>query len=132
VDDVADDRARAQLRKLSRGLTGKAEFRLEVALAICHLGQESFRVIEVCALLAADGPGRSDNASRNLRALLEAGLLQQATEGGPYHRDTRHPFWTFVGDTWSLLLAQARSVEAGEAVLRAFAEGRPQGSEPEG
>lgn len=121
MSDDADDRARAQLRKMSRGLTGKADYRLEVALALHQLGKESVRASEVSALLSTEGPGRPDNAVRNLKALVDAGLLQQASAGGPYHRDTRHPFWTFIGDTWSIMVATAHSVEAGRLALEEIA-----------
>jgi hypothetical protein len=120
----ADDRARARLRKLSRGLTGKADFRLEVALAIEQLGRTAFRASEVSAMLVGEGPGRSDNVVRNLKALVDAGLLQQAFEGGPYERDPRHPFWTFVADTWTVLLATAESPTRGEDVLNELSRAR--------
>lgn len=123
----ADGRARAQLRKTSRGLTGKSDFRLEVALAAQQLRKESFTVAEVSAMLPAEGSGRSYNAARNLQALVAAGFLQQPISGGPYHLDHRHPFWAFISDTWSILLAEAESVEAGEAgeaAMRKIAKAR--------
>ncbi len=123
VDADVDGRARAELRRLSRGLTGKGDLRLEVALAVNQLGQASFTVSDISALLAGDA-GRSDNVARNLKALVTAGLLQQPLPGGRYNRDPRHPFWTFVGDTWLLLLARAKSPEAGEATMAALAESR--------
>jgi hypothetical protein len=122
MDENADGRARARLRGISRGLTGKADFRLEVALAVQQLGKSSFTVTEVSALLPPEGPGRSDNAARNLQALVAAEFLRQPVPGGPYLRDERHPFWMFIGDTWSILLAEAQSVEAGEAAIAAIAQ----------
>lgn len=68
-------------------------------------------------MLADEGPGRSDNAVRNLKALVDAGLLQQVTGGAPYQRDPRHPFWRFVADTWTVLRAAAESHEQEERVL---------------
>ena len=109
---------------MSRGLTGKADFRLEVALAVHQLDRTSFRAFEVSATLSGEGPGRSDNAVRNLKALVDAGLLQQATDGAPYHRDARHPFWTFIGDTWAYLIAAASSATDGETALDGIARRR--------
>jgi hypothetical protein len=106
--DVAEDRARVALRQMSRGLTGSADFRLEVALAITQLGKANFRAADVSAVLAGSTAGRSDNVVRNLKALVDAGLLKQRTVDATYERTENHPFWTFVADTWTLLLRPQR------------------------
>lgn len=123
TDDV-DDRALAQLRAMSRGLTGKADYRLEVALAVHQLQHENFRPNEVLEMMVSPGAASSSNIVRNLQALVEAGLLQQAAAGAPYHKDVRHPFWGFIGDTWTILRASVRSSEAAESVLTEAARRR--------
>jgi hypothetical protein len=125
MDEDADGRARAQLRRLSRGLTGTADFRLEVALAVHQLGKGTFAVHEISDTMRATTAGRSDNAARNLQAFVAAGLLKQPIRGGPYERDERHPFWRFIADTWTILLAEAHSAEEGEAALSAISQTVP-------
>lgn len=98
-----DGQARAEMRRISRALTGMAPYRLEIALAVTQL-RPSFTVSEVSALLPSGEISKTHNISRNLQAFVEAGFLRQAEPGGPYERQDV-AFWTFISKTWAECIA---------------------------
>ncbi len=107
-----DGRARAELRRISRALTGKAPHRLEVALAVASHPSRSFALRDISALLPEDEVGHSHNVSRNLKAFVDAGFLGQVAPGGPYER-IDSPFWIFVVELWDYISTREQRSVAG-------------------
>jgi hypothetical protein len=103
---ITDGEALQRMRRISRALTGKAPYRLEVALAVTQLDAIQFSAGQVAAQLGEGESALSHNVSRNLQSFVAAGYLRQDAPGSAYWREST-PFWEFVRITWERCLEES-------------------------